>query len=136
MKAKDLFLDFLNLIFIIVIVSLSIVYFIMPGRFAASTEIIKNLAPIAFFVSLFLIKIKFNRVEHARRKNENDTEIILVLNYWDKTMSDIIVFAAPILLCLFAYLANQKVSVMDIFYATFIFLIMYFWQRYIFSKQQ
>lgn len=136
MTAKNLFFDFLNLVFIIVIVGLSIVYFIMPDRFAAFTEIMRNLAPIAFFVLILLIKIKFNRVEHTKRKNENNTEIILVLNYWDKFISDIIVFTTPILLCLFAYLANQTVGMMDIFYSALIFIIMYFWQRYLFSKQQ
>ena len=136
MSAKDLILDFLNLFFILLLIAFCIIYFIAGNHFSAFYLFLESMAPLAFFGIIFLVKIKITRSEIKRRKSHGNTELVLDLNIFHKLASDMVVFGAPILLGLLIYKARGRLDAIDIIFLIMVFLIMFFWQRYIFSKER
>ncbi len=136
MSSKDLIFDFLNLIFLILLIAFCVFYFIAGDNFAVFTLFLKSMVPLSFFGILFLIKLKISRLEIKKRKNEGNTDIVLRLNIFHKLLSDIIVFLTPILLGLLIYMDKGFLSAIDVIQLIIIFLIMFFWQKYIFSKER
>ena len=53
-----------------------------------------------------------------------------------KLTSDIIVFGAPILLGLLIYKIRGSLDLADVMTLIMVFLIMFFWQRYLFNKER
>jgi len=136
MSPKDLIIDFLNLIFMVVLVGFCIFYFIVGDRFAVFALIMKSMVPLAFFGIIFLIKLKITRREIRKRTSENNTDLVLYLNVMHKLTSDIIVFGAPILLGLLIYKIRGSLDLADVMTLIMVFLIMFFWQRYLFNKER
>jgi uncharacterized membrane protein len=89
--------------------------------------------PISFFIIIYLIKSKLNRREHKRRENEGSLDIILQLSFTDKIISDIILFLVPIIVLLIP-LFTGVINYSDLLQAAIVFIIFYFWQKYLFSK--
>ncbi|MFA5359678.1 MAG: hypothetical protein WC349_01840 [Patescibacteria group bacterium] len=136
MSPKDLILDFLNLIFLILLIVFCIFYFIAGDNLAVFSLFLKSMVPLAFFGILFLIQLKITRNKIKERKSEDKTELVLYLNVFDKLISDIIVFCTPILLGFLIYKSRGCLEIIDIIFLSIIFLIMFFWQKYIFSKER
>lgn len=136
MSTKDLILDFLNFIFIILLIVFCIFYFIVGDNFAVFSLFMKSMTPLAFFGIIFLIKLKITRKEIKKRKSEDNTILVLYLNVFHKLISDIIVFCTPMLLGLLIYKARGSLGATDIILLAIVFLIMFFWQKYIFSKER
>ncbi|MFA6306870.1 MAG: hypothetical protein WCV70_02565 [Patescibacteria group bacterium] len=136
MSSKDLLLDFLNLIFLVLLIAFCVFYFIAGDRFAIFTLFMKAMVPLAFFGVIFLIRLKMTRSEIKKRKSEDNTELVLYLNVFHKLISDIIVFTTPILLGLLIYMARSSLDAADVILLIIVFLIMFFWQKYLFSKEK
>jgi len=136
MSPKDLILDFLNLAFMIVLVAFCIIYFIVGDHFNVFSLFMKSMAPLAFFGILFLIQLKITRSQIKEKKKEDKTELVLYLNIFDKLLSDIVVFCTPILLGFLIYFSKGFLEAMDIIFLSIMFLIMFFWQKYMFSKEK
>ncbi len=135
MSGKDLILDFLNYVVIILIIIFLISYFIIGDHFTVFTEVIRALAPISFFLIILLVKLKFSRIEFKKNiKDENNEELVLYLTASDKLKSDILVFSSPIIILIIAWLANGLVDWSAIIQATMVFLLMYYWQKILFRK--
>ncbi len=134
MSAKDLILDFLNLVFLILLIVFCIFYFISGDHLPDFSLFLQSMVPLAFFGILFLIQLKIIRREIREKKNEQNTEIVLYLNVFHKLFSDIVVFCTPILLGLIIYQANGVLGATDIIVLSVLFLIMFSWQKYLFSK--
>lgn len=134
MSAKDLILDFLNLVFLILLIVFCIFYFISGDHLSDFSLFLQSMVPLAFFGILFLIQLKIIRREIREKKNEQNTEIVLYLNVFHKLFSDIVVFCTPILLGLVIYQANGILGATDIIILSVLFLIMFSWQKYLFSK--
>jgi hypothetical protein len=136
MSAKDQILDFLALIFIIILISFCIIFFIAGDRFFVFTEIIKSLVPVAILAILFLIKYKLERREIKKEKEEGVLKIILYLDFFDKILSDLLVYLAPMGILLIALFFNKTVSFLDIIQALFILIFLYIWNYYLFTKDK
>lgn len=136
MSAKEQIIDFLNLGFLVVLVVFCILYFIVGDRFAAFTEIMRALVPVSIFGIFYLISLKFNRLEGRKRRDEGNPELTLYLGFGDKLISDFVVFFTPIFLTGAFYLAKGTVSSLEIIIAFLVFLILFFWQKYLFSKSR
>ncbi len=134
MSPKEAILDFLNLVFLLLLISFCIVFFIFGDRFAAFTELVKALVPMSVFGIFYLIKIKFTKEEYRRRKKEADTEIVLYLSINDKIMADAITFLTPIILCVIFYLSEGSITALEIIQASLVFIILMLWQKYLFKK--
>ena len=136
MSPKDLLLDFLNLILMLALIVFCIFYFVAGDHFAYFTLFMKSMVPLAFFGIIFLIKVKITRKEIKKRKSEDNTGLVLYLNIFHKLVSDIIVFCTPILLGLLIYEVRGFLDATDIVLLSVVLLVMFFWQKYIFSKER
>lgn len=138
MSAKDLIIDFINLVFIVILIGFFLVFFIVPENFAAFRETIIALSPGAFFMLVAMVKIKLVRQKLKRMKQNDDynDEVILYLSHWDKLISEAVVFGTPVALSLLIYFVANKVVVIDVIIISLVFIIMYGWQKYLWSKQK
>lgn len=135
MSAKDLFFDFIYLVFLLLLVGFCIFFFIAGDRFKTFTVLLKSLMPLAIVGIIFIIKIKINRRELKKRKSEENLEIILHLTFMDKMYSDILNYSAPIAILIIPIIIQRRVDIIDIFQALATFAIFYFWQKKLFSKE-
>lgn len=135
MSAKDLIIDFINLIFAILVIGGAILYFIAGDHFENFKNIIAALSPFALFITLLLIKIKFSQEEKKKREREGNMDLILRLNFIDKTKSDIFMFSLPVIVCLIAYIVNREITLTNFFQAAAVLIIAYWWKKWLFSKE-
>lgn len=134
--AKDILIDFLNLVFTLVIVGLSILYFIAGDNFENFKRILESLVPLGILAILFLINLKIWREKAKKKEREGNMDIIIKLTFFDKLKSDIFLFLLPAGLLAIAFFANGKVGLIDILEASMVFVLSYFWQKWLFSKEK
>lgn len=134
MSAKNLLLDFVNYLFIILLVVLCFFYFIDPERFREFTELMKAMIPLAVFGIIFLIKLKMLRVQFESKKEEDSTDIVLFLDFFDKIKADLITFGIPMLIIILKLIIAGAVESADILIASISFVALYLWNRYLFTR--
>lgn len=134
MSAKDMAIDFINLVFLLILTGFCIFFFIAGDRFENFTILLKSLVPLAFVGIIFIIKLKLNRRELKKRKYENNLDIVLHLTFMDKLQSDIISFLIPAVILGVPLLMQEGLSLSHIFQALLAFLIFYLWQKRLFKK--
>jgi hypothetical protein len=138
MSAKDLIIDFINLVFLIALIAFVVFYFIVGDRFGSFVRIMESLVPISFFCIIMLIALRLKRDEIKRLKKIGDgnTEITLRLSLFDKYKGDALIFLLPIVILSIPLFIEKIVTFADIIQATAAFLFMYFWNKYLFDKGQ
>lgn len=136
MSARNLIVDFVNLIFIIIIIGGAILYFIAGDHFEDFKKILVSFSPIGFFIILFLFKLRFGRGEKEKREREGNLNLILKLDFVDKTKSDIFMFSLPVTVCLIAFIVNKEVTLINFFQSAVVFIIAYWWKKWLFSKER
>lgn len=134
MSAKNILIDFINYLFIILLVLLCFLYFIDPERFRAFTELMRAMVPLAVFSIIFLVKLKFIRIELENKKEEGSTDIVLFLVFFDKVKADLVTFGIPMLIILLKLVITGTVEIVDILAAAISFVGLYAWHRYLFNK--
>lgn len=135
MSGKNILIDFINVVFTLILITFCIFYFTVGNRFQNFTEIMKALVPLAFFGILFLVKLKLSRLHLEKRKQEDNLYITLNLTYFDKIKSNLIVFSLPIIVCMVPFIINRTVDLISILQACVVFIITYVWQEAIFKKE-
>ncbi len=135
MSVKDVVLDFINLGFALVLIIFCILFFISGNNFGAFTAIMESLVPVSFFGILLLVKLKFNRVQLKKRKEEENTDITLKLSFTDKLKSDLFLYSLPILVLIVPFVIDQNVNFANVLQALLVFIVAYLWQRMIFKKE-
>lgn len=140
MNAKSLILDFINLVFLIILVGFVIVFFIAGDRFESFIHIMKSLVPIAIYGIIFMIMIKIKRMQLQKWKSEgresSDKEIVIYLSFMDKYILDILLYLMPIVILVTAFFLEDKVvNFTDILQATVAFLMMAYSQRLLFKNK-
>lgn len=135
MSAKDMILDFINLIFVLALTAFCVFYFTVGDHFAKFQMIMKAMMPLAFFGIIFLVKIKFSRSDIRKRKKEQNLNITLCLTCMDKLKSDLVVFSLPFIILLISFWADKTINSTDIFQASMAFGIVYLWQKFLFKKE-
>lgn len=135
MTAKDTILEFINLIFLVILIGFCIFFFVSGDRFAAFAVLMKSLTPVAFFGILLLIKNKLNRQQVRKRQAENNMDITLRLTYFDRLKTDFVVFSLPMVVLLIPILFTKKIDALDMLQALVAFAIFYFWQKLLFKKE-
>jgi hypothetical protein len=136
MSAKDLLIDFINFIFLIIIIGLTIIYFIAGDNFAFFKTLMESLMPFGGLGILFLINLKFWRERSKKKEREGNLDLTLHLTFFDKLKSDLFLFLLPVCFLLVAFIVNGKVGLIDNIEAGIIFAIAYFWQKWLFSKER
>jgi uncharacterized membrane protein YbhN (UPF0104 family) len=134
--AKDIIIDFINLIFFLIIVGLTIIYFIAGDNFDNFRRFLESLAPFGGLSILFLLNFKFWREKAKKKEREGNFDLTLRLNFMDKLKSDIFIFSLPASSLLIIFIASGKVGIVDILAAGVVFILAYFWQKWLFSKER
>jgi hypothetical protein len=133
MRAQDLIIEFINLVFYITLISLCIVVVIHINNLETIAQLMDAMVPIAFFIIFYLIKSKLDRSELKSRTRAGNLDIVLRLSFTHKIIFDIILFLTPIIILLIPLLTGTANSI-DLLQALIVFLIFYFWHKYLFSK--
>ena len=136
MSAKDLLITFINTVFLIIVVGLTIVYFIAGDNFLVFKQIMESLVPFGCFGLLFLVNLRFWRQDAKKKEREGNLEVTLHLTFVDKLKSDIFLFSLPVVLMGIAFAANGKVGLADVLEALMVFIIAYLWEKWLFSKER
>lgn len=136
MKAKDLFIDFLNLVFLVVLVGFVLSFFIVGDRFGVFIKIMRSLVPIAVFLIIFLVMLKIKRIVFKEKQTGemNEEKIVLYLGRFDLLKWDMIIFLLPVIILLLAFFIDKEVTITDIIQATFALLSMYYWKKILLNK--
>jgi hypothetical protein len=134
--AKDMLVDFINFVFGITVISFSIIYFIAGDNFENFKRLMETLLPFGILVILFLINFKLWRLRAKEKEQAGNLEIILQLTYFDKLKSDLFLFSLPTGLLLIIFFANGRIVLTDILGEIFIFVVAFFWQKWLFGKEK
>jgi hypothetical protein len=134
--AKDILIDFINFIFGIIIIGLSILYFISGDNFENFRRILQSLVPLAILAVIFLVNLKLWREKAKKKEREGNLDLTLQLTFSDKLKSDVFLFLLPAAALSVAFVANHKVSLTDILEALAVFIIAYLWQKWLFGKEK
>jgi hypothetical protein len=129
-------LDFINLIFTIILIAGAIFYFTAGERFEYFTNLIFSFFPFFIFILLFFIKQKFVLRQRNKEHADMNSEIVLSLSYFDKLLSDLVVFITPFAIGLIYFFKQGILRGIDFFVLFIIFSVMYLWQRHLFTKKQ
>ncbi len=135
MSAKDQIINFINDLFAIILVGFCIVYFTAGNRFESFGSLMKALFPLVIFSIIFLVRLRINRMQLKKRERENNMGIVLYITYFDKLIFDVLICLLPIVIVGIAFIVNKQITLVDIFQAIVVFLLMYFWQMRLFKKE-
>ncbi len=136
MTAKEQIIDFINLIFLIVLCLFVFFYIILGNRLGAYQKFFEASVPLVVFLIPLLIIIRVRRENVKKFKKENNLdEILTYITKGDKTKDKIIIFFTAILV-LGAAVINRYVKVSDILQAVLIILIMYPWHMLLFRSKE
>ncbi|MDD4902547.1 MAG: hypothetical protein PHE24_05430 [Patescibacteria group bacterium] len=136
LSAKDIAIDFINFIFGIIIIGLTILYFISGDNFANFRRILESLAPLAVLAIIFLVNLKLWRVQAKKKEREGNMDLTLQLAFTDKLKSDMFLFLLPAVVLSIAFIINKKVGTIDVLEALAVFVIAFLWQKWLFSKER
>lgn len=135
MSAKELFIDFLNLIFAIGIIGLTFLYVLAGNGFETFKTIMQSLAPFGIFGMLLLISLRLKRGREKKRRSEGAQHSEITFGAGDRIKLDIFAFSLPIVVCLTAWLTQGRVRASDFLEACAVFILAYCFRWWILSKQ-
>lgn len=136
MKAKDMFMDFLNIIFFILLVAFAIFFFILWGYFDNFMEFLKNIAGFGIFGLGLIFNLKLEYKRYKKRKAEGNLEMEITINYKTYIMANATIFALPLLLCFMPLLFKGTVSLLNLFQALIAFLIVLYYRQSLLKSAQ
>lgn len=108
MKAKDQLLNFINLIFAILLISFFIYFFILPGNFEKFQTLLLSFAPLIFMAVVLIIKIKLTSAQIGEQRDFLDDNAFVRLTYWDKIKLEIILTGLPIVMIVWTVIFNLQ----------------------------
>ena len=135
MNAKQLFLDFLSLVFLLAMIIGCIFYFLFWGGLSSLQALLKFLIPVAGFGFLWVARMHFKRKRKKKREREGNLEVTLILSYGDKIKAEIITFGVPIVILIIPFLFEARINWSNIFQAVFAFLVIYGWNKFLFDQE-
>lgn len=134
-KAKDMVLDFIQYIFLIVVSVFFFFYFFIGGRMEMAQKIVRAFMFISIFGALFIIQNKLNSQKRKKLKEEQRLdEIIAYLTNKDKLKDLIVVSVLPVLLYVIA-LINGYTTPVDIIQAITVFFISLALRAFLFRER-
>lgn len=135
MNAKDMVLDFIYYTIVLIIIIGALFLFLNPNYFNTFSTFIKAMAPVFFFMGFLMIKLRWLSKDYKKRKEEGNTEVLLRLSYFDKFTSEVLTFLLPMSISVIVMLSGREYSVIDFIQAGLAFVILYIWNKNIFSHR-
>ncbi len=136
MNSTQLFFTFLETVFIIGLIAFTIIYIILGDRLGAIFRIMNAAAPAAVYSVFFYIATKIRKREYRKRSREMRLDLVLLLKYTDKVKADMFTFGTPVIILLTAFFLKNEVLIDDLFQSIIAFISLYFWNKYLFKREQ
>lgn len=96
MKAKEQLLDFINLIFGVLLIAFAVYFFAMPGNFERFQTFLVSLTPLTVFATTLAIRLRLTAKNIRHEAGLAKEEAFIRLTYWDKMKLEIILTGLPI----------------------------------------
>lgn len=132
---KDMIIDFLNMIFAIMLISGIIIYIVSGDNFEKLSTLFQSLSPIGFFGVALMTVLKFRRIQFKKRERDINLDLILKLSFSDKMFADIFTFSIPLVIILLPLFKYGQIFIMDMVQGLIILLFLLLWHKYLFSKE-
>jgi hypothetical protein len=134
MTAKELFFDFLELVFIIFLCVFVLFYLILGDRLDVFKIIFDLAIPLIIFLIPLAIVLRLRRHNVKKmREEKNITEVIAYISKSDKTKDYIIIVLVSIMV-LIVPLIDKSFKLTDFFQALAVTFIMLPWHLYLFKS--
>ena len=135
LKAKDMAIDFINTVFIIVLSTFCFFYFFLLGNTDIAKQIVKIAMIFSVFGILFLVKMKIARRKIKKIEREyNLDKIILYFNKID-LLKDIAVVILLFFIMFIIAVVGGSYNYIDTFQAIFILVYLLSWHFVLFRKK-
>jgi len=135
MSAKDMIIDFVNTVFIIVLSIFCFFYFIIFDNMDVAKQIVKTAMVFSVFGMIFLIKMKIERIKIKKIKKEfNLDKIILYLSKLDLIKDIIVILLLSFIVFIIAFIEGSYNSV-DTCQIFFILVYLLSWHFILFRKK-
>ncbi|PLX21171.1 hypothetical protein C0584_03430 [Candidatus Parcubacteria bacterium] len=134
MSGKDTFVDFISYVVGLLLLAFVVFFIIVGDRFEAVMSFFVSLAPLAVFAFVAVVILNFRKREIKKKREEQNFEMTLFLNYADKLSSDLAFTGIPVLVMLIALLMNGKIEIEDILQSLLVFVILYIYFKALYSK--
>ena len=130
-----MFMDFLNMVFILFLFGFIVFYFIVGDRIATAERFIRAIMPFSFFGLVFLTKLKIKRREARQIKQGVEWDkVIIYFTDTDVRRDRAVIISLPIIIIL-AAVFNRQVMFIDFIQAGVVFVIMFAWHWFKIRKQ-
>jgi len=135
MSAKDMIIDFVNTVFIIVLSIFCFFYFIIFDNMDVAKQIVKTAMVFSVFGMIFLIKMKIERIKIKKIKKEfNLDKIILYLSKLDLIKDIIVILLLSFIVFIIAFIEGSYNNI-DIYQIFFILVYLLGWHFILFRKK-
>ncbi len=128
-------IDFLNMVFAIMLISGTIIYVVSGDNFEKLSALIQSLSPIGFFGVALMTILKFRRVQFRKRERDINLDLVLKLSFSDKMFADLISFSLPLVIILLPLFKYGQIFLLDLIQALVVLACLLLWHKYLFSKE-
>jgi len=134
MTAKDIIIDFLNYLFLLLVSIFMLFYVVFGNRMSAFAEFMNLLMAFSAFSFIFLIVLKIKRQQIKKYvKEDNLDEIASYASPTDLFIDRIITLSAFAAVIAIAFVGGN-ISITDFFQALIPSAIFFFWHLYLFKR--
>lgn len=133
MNAKDVLIDFLNYAFLIAVVVFCVIYFTVGDRFETFSNVLRSLAPLAFFSVLFVFFYKYKmgqRRKGAMNDRNSRDEIVVYLKSIDRTKDIAMIVVISVVNILLSFIMTGF-NMDNLIQILVIFIIMALWSWFL-----
>lgn len=139
MKVKEMIIDFISYIFLLLIIIFSIIYFIAGDRLESFGKFLHAFIPFSYFCLIFILKFKaFNKKyqDYKYYKQErNLDEIIIYFTRFDLIRNIFFIILSSIFVILIA-IYNQTVNLNDFIQSLLAFVVLLFSHILLFHRKK
>ena len=134
MSGKDIIIDFVNYLFLILIGVFMLFYVVFGNRLDFFAEILNLLMALSFFAFVFLIILKIKRRQIKKyAKEDMVNEIVVYISPTDILIDRFIILASLSAVIAIAYIGGD-INIADFFQAFIPTITLLFWRQYLFKS--
>lgn len=135
LKAKEMMLDFIDTVFLLLLISFCVFYFIVGDNFAAAQKIVKAAFAFSWVGVIFVLKFKFSKVHFRKLSVESRLgEIVSYFDRIDRIKDLLLILTIPFVLMGIA-LWDKSLNAIDLEQSFFVFLLIYISHFILFRKK-
>jgi hypothetical protein len=139
MSAREQIMLFIEMVLTVALIAVLLFYFVLGDRIGAVARLLRESAPIFYVLGIMLLKERYNRIiykSNMSTERARSGEYVIYLNFFHKYITDFVLFIMPIGILATALFFKADIQTDDIVQASLVFIIFYFWQRFIFKSSE